>query len=152
MGSYLRGKKDCGDIDYLIYKMELVEQDEINKILFELVLFLKRKHYIECDLTEITPTMDKFMGGAIAPNYSKNRRVDIISVAYSNLGASLLYFAGNGYFNRCLRLLAGKKGLHLNERGLYKDKSNTKLIESFSEKKILDILGVGWVEYKDRDI
>lgn len=72
-------------------------------------------------------------------------------VPWAERGAALLYFTGNDIFNRSLRLLASKKGFRLNQSGLYKDvlrgRDRTKftdgvLVESESEEKIFEILGV----------
>lgn len=68
-------------------------------------------------------------------------------------GAALIYFTGNDIFNRSLRLLASKKGMGLNQRGLFKDtlrgSGRVKLtrglcIASESEREIFEILGVPW--------
>ena len=80
-------------------------------------------------------------------------------VPESEYGAALIYFTGNDIFNRSLRLLASKKGMRLNQRGLYRDvmrgPSRTKvtegeLIEGRDEKRIFEILGVKWREPWER--
>jgi DNA polymerase IV len=69
------------------------------------------------------------------------------------MGAALLYFTGNDIFNRSIRLLARKKGMRLNQHGLFKNVMRGKamvkmnegeLVESKSEKKIFECLGVPW--------
>ena len=87
------------------------------------------------------------------------RRIDFLLVPESEYGAALIYFTGNDIFNRSLRLLASKKGMRLNQRGLYRDvmrgPSRTKvtegeLIEGRDEKRIFEILGVKWREPWER--
>jgi DNA polymerase IV len=81
------------------------------------------------------------------------RRIDFLLVPWNEMGAALIYFTGNDIFNRSIRLLASRKGMRLNQRGLYKDVLRGKgtgkvtegeLLESKSEKKIFEILGVPW--------
>ena len=75
------------------------------------------------------------------------------------MGAALLYFTGDDVFNRSMRLLARKKGMKLNQRGLYMDVligrkgeklNHGVLIEGKSEKRIFEILGVPWREPGER--
>ena len=60
---------------------------------------------------------------------------------------------GNDIFNRSLRLLAGTKGMRLNQRGLYEGVMRGKgreklsegtLVEGKDEKRIFEILSVPW--------
>jgi len=74
-------------------------------------------------------------------------------VPWKERGAALVYFTGNDIFNRSLRLLASKKGMGLNQRGLWKDTmrgpgrvkiTRGTLVASESEEEIFSILGVPW--------
>ncbi|KAK8083074.1 hypothetical protein PG996_001855 [Apiospora saccharicola] len=87
------------------------------------------------------------------------RRIDLLLVPETELGAALIYFTGNDIFNRSMRLLAQKKGMRLNQRGLYaniiRDRSNAKmndgeLVEGEDERKIFRHLGVHWREPLER--
>jgi DNA polymerase IV len=87
------------------------------------------------------------------------RRIDFLLVPETEKGAALIYFTGNDIFNRSMRLLAQKKNMRLNQRGLYKDAAgwprNHKvteedLIEGRDEKRIFEILGVKWREPHER--
>lgn len=71
----------------------------------------------------------------------------------TEFGAALIYFTGDDIFNRSIRLLASKKHMRLNQRGLYKDVmrgpgrmkvSEGTLVEGADEKKIFAALGVPW--------
>jgi DNA polymerase IV len=81
------------------------------------------------------------------------RRIDFLVVAEVEYGAALIYFTGDDIFNRSMRLLAGTKGMRLNQRGLYKDVmrgpgqvklADGDLVEGADERKIFEILKVPW--------
>ena len=64
-------------------------------------------------------------------------------------GSLRLHATGPVSFNVACRKVAIKNGWILNEYGLFK--ADTKeCLEKDSEEKILDILGIGWVDPKDR--
>jgi DNA polymerase IV len=82
-----------------------------------------------------------------------HRRLDLLFVPWKERGAALIYFTGNDIFNRSLRLLASKKGMGLNQRGLFNNTlrgpgrvkiTRGELIASESEEEIFRILGVPW--------
>lgn len=111
-----------------------------------------------------TTTGSKFLGASQLPPSQSNpappwRRIDLLLVPPTSLGAALIYFTGNDIFNRSIRLLASKKGMRLNQHGLYRDvlrgKGRVKItegefVEGRSEKKIFEILGVPWREATER--
>jgi DNA polymerase IV len=76
----------------------------------------------------------------------------LLFVPGAEFGAAMIYFTGNDIFNRSMRLLARKKGMCLNQRGLFKDvmrngqvKLNPgRLIEGRDERRIFEVLGVPW--------
>ncbi|KAK4157796.1 hypothetical protein C8A00DRAFT_11318 [Chaetomidium leptoderma] len=87
------------------------------------------------------------------------RRIDFLLVPESEYGAALIYFTGNDIFNRSMRLLASRKGMRLNQRGLYKEVMRGKnwvkvtegeLLEGRDEKRIFELLGVKWREPWER--
>ncbi|KAL1839142.1 hypothetical protein VTJ49DRAFT_1838 [Mycothermus thermophilus] len=98
------------------------------------------------------------------------RRIDFLLVPESEYGAALIYFTGNDIFNRSLRLLAAKKGMRLNQRGLFLRRSDRRagaktgtivttsssgaaegeLLEGRDERRIFEILGVKWREPAER--
>ena len=101
------------------------------------------------------------------------RRIDILLVPDHELGAALLYFTGNDVFNRSIRLLARKKGMRLNQHGLWNhpgrrfvgggggnddgmDEDNGEgrltLLEGRDERRIFDILGVPWRNAHERNV
>ncbi|SCU98106.1 LAFA_0G15676g1_1 [Lachancea sp. 'fantastica'] len=84
------------------------------------------------------------------------RRVDILLSRWSQLGAVMIYFTGNDDFNKSLRLRATQRGWKLSNNGLYQANANTgnegMLIESFDEKRIMNLLDVKWVPPEDRNV
>jgi DNA polymerase IV len=107
---------------------------------------------IHCLATSHNEDGSKWHGVSRLPN-GLHRRLDLLFVPWSERGAALIYFTGNDVFNRSLRLLASKKGMGLNQRGLFKDTlrgpGRVKLtrgtcIASESEEEIFAILGVPW--------
>lgn len=155
-GSYRRGALDSGDIDCLITKPDAsLEQirslmrDTVIPKLFEdgflqVGLATSRKHDHDGS---------KWHGVSTLPDSPIWRRIDLLFVPGAEFGAALLYFTGNDIFNRSMRLLARKKGLCLNQRGLYENvlrdaqrgKVNPgRLLESRDEHRIFSLLGVPW--------
>ena len=74
-------------------------------------------------------------------------------------GAALIYFTGNDIFNRIMRLLASRKGMRLNQRGLYRNVlrgaararvTEGELVEGRDERRIFEPLGVQWREPHER--
>ena len=155
-GSYRRGAPDCGDIDFLLTSPTL-QISALRTLLLESIiprLFLAR--YLKAALATADPTTGtKWHGAACLPSSKQQvwRRVDFLLVPWEEMGAALIYFTGNDIFNRSMRLLASRKGMRLNQRGLFKDGlrgsgrvkvTDGVLLEGKSEKKIFQHLGVPW--------
>ncbi|KAF3909874.1 hypothetical protein ABW21_db0206411 [Orbilia brochopaga] len=154
MGSYRRGSLDCGDIDIIITK-ENAGVGELREVLDKLVKMLFDRQFLMCGLA-IARHDDgtKWHGASRIPGAEEGapwRRIDFLIVPGEEIGAAFLYFTGNDVFNRSMRLLASKKGMRLNQRGLYRDVMRGKdrqkfnegtLLECKSEKRIFEILGV----------
>lgn len=155
-GSYRRGAKDSGDIDLIITKpgaplstLQTVIFDRLIPKLFGtgfLKVSLATSHRYGGEGT-------KWQGASCLPSSTVWRRLDMLLVPEEEMGAALIYFTGNDIFNRSIRLLASKKGMRLNQKGLYKDVARGKnrekltegtLVEGRSEKRIFEILGVPW--------
>ncbi|KIO27823.1 hypothetical protein M407DRAFT_72655, partial [Tulasnella calospora MUT 4182] len=140
MGSYRRGKADCGDLDILLSRDP---RDGLTHrgVLSRLLRTLSEKGVITYTLAEPDFSTDgleaKFMGLCRLDATSRQRRIgksyphgwnkrlrskliaDILTVPYHQWGAALLYFTGDDIFNRSMRLLARHKGFSLNQRGLW---------------------------------
>jgi DNA polymerase IV len=152
-GSYRRGAKDSGDIDFIITKPD-ADIDHVRTVVTgQLVPILFSMGFLKVALAATSGDGSKWHGACCLPDQTQWRRIDFLLVPWAEMGAALIYFTGNDIFNRSMRLLASKKGYRLNQRGLYKDiirgKNREKitegtLVESRDERKIFDILGVPW--------
>ncbi|KAJ0386864.1 hypothetical protein COL922a_003484 [Colletotrichum nupharicola] len=169
-GSYRRGADNSGDVDFLITKKRTKSTSDLISFLNELVRVLESQRFLVARLASSRDDGDgsKWHGCCVLPkingfnekDYRKIwRRVDFLLVPETELGAALIYFTGNDIFNRSIRLLASKKGMRLNQRGLYKDvmrgpgrvkMTEGELVEGQDERKIFEILGVKWREPHER--
>lgn len=160
MGSYRRGAETSGDIDVILTHPSWSMPKLRLKTTGSLVPHLFKTGFLKCALAA-TSKVDgsKWHGASALPGSEVWRRIDLLIVPAEELGAALIYFTGNDIFNRSMRLLARKKGMRLNQRGLYRDvlrgKGGVKmtegeLIEGRNERKIFDVLGVPWREPWER--
>ncbi|KAI1416070.1 hypothetical protein F5Y13DRAFT_155988 [Hypoxylon sp. FL1857] len=174
-GSYRRGADSSGDIDIIITKKGTSSTSELAPFLNRLVETLTEKGFFTVALASHHGNADdpdsgsKWHGCCVLPESEfpgpKNeyrpiwRRIDLLLVPQSQIGAALIYFTGNDIFNRSIRLLARKKGMRLNQRGLYTDilqgqgssrMTAGSLLEGRDEKKIFAMLGVRWREPHER--
>lgn len=160
-GSYRRGAEDSGDIDLIVTKpgANIVQ---LNPFLTKLVAILQKKSFLVASLAVSgSESGSKWHGCCVLPGQEKPiwRRIDFLLVPDNELGAALIYFTGDDIFNRSIRLLAGRKGMRLNQRGLYRDCmrgpgrvkiTDGELVEGKDEKRIFEILGVPWRKPEDR--
>jgi DNA polymerase IV len=175
-GSYRRGAESSGDIDFIITKKDTKAARELLSFLESLVSQLEETGFIVATLASFHslrfPKPDtsgsKWHGCCVLPQEEWDRvypgmgkdkykpvwrRIDFLLVPETEYGAALIYFTGNDIFNRSIRLLASKKRMRLNQRGLYRSVlkgphrttyTDSELLEGRSEKRIFDILGVQW--------
>jgi len=130
-GSVRRQKKDIGDIDILVISAN-------PKAVME--AFVKM------------PGVIKVWGvGETKASVTVNTGcdIDLRIVSKDSFGAALLYFTGSKEYNIFLRKLAQKKGLKLNEYGLF---SKNKKIAGKTEEEIFQALGLAWVSPEKREI
>lgn len=155
-GSYRRGAPDSGDVDFILTKLNCA-MGILHTIIFHTVLpILQERGYAKASLA-ISSKEDgsKWHGAVVLPDFgSVWRRVDFLLVPWDEMGAALIYFTGNDVFNRSIRLLARKKGLRLNQHGLWRDvmggarsgggerSTRGTLVEGRSEERIFELLGV----------
>ncbi|OTA96926.1 hypothetical protein M434DRAFT_392364 [Hypoxylon sp. CO27-5] len=174
-GSYRRGADSSGDIDLIITKKGTSSTSQLAPFLNQLVKTLTEEGFLTAELAAHHGSADdpdggsKWHGCCVLPEKAfpgpKDeyrpiwRRIDLLLVPQTQIGAALIYFTGNDIFNRSIRLLARRKGMRLNQRGLYNDvtrgqgnKRNTEgtLLEGYDEKRIFAILGVRWREPHER--
>ncbi|KAM5355946.1 hypothetical protein ACJ41O_002592 [Fusarium nematophilum] len=169
-GSYRRGAESSGDIDFIVSKPNTESSTELKPFLDALVQRLETEGFLVARLASSRSVSDgsKWHGCCVLPRISgfndENyrpvwRRIDFLLVPESEMGAALIYFTGNDIFNRSMRLLASKKGMRLNQRGLYRDVmrgpqrvrvTEGELVEGRNERRIFEILGVKWREPHER--
>ena len=153
-GSYRRGAPSSGDVDFIITKPD-VSLEVVRTIMVDTVIpHLFKSGYLKIGLaTTERSDGSKWHGAAALPGHTTWRRIDFLFVPWNEIGAALIYFTGNDIFNRSIRLLASKKGMRLNQKGLWKDVIRGKnrermtqgtLVEGKDEKRIFEHLGVPW--------
>ncbi|PLB43899.1 hypothetical protein P170DRAFT_418330 [Aspergillus steynii IBT 23096] len=153
-GSYRRGAANSGDIDVLITKPDATNEQIRTMMTEDVIPQLFRQGFLQVSLASTSRgDGSKWHGASKLPGSPVWRRIDLLFVPGSEIGAALIYFTGNDIFNRSMRLLARKKGMRLNQRGLYTDvlrgprqvKVTTgRLLEGRDERRIFEILGVPW--------
>jgi DNA polymerase/3'-5' exonuclease PolX len=147
-GSYRRMKDTSGDIDLIVVHPKIKTKIDLkkNKYFKTIIKTLKINGFIIESLTG-DDVESKFMGifkfeGIIG-------RIDIRFVPYESFYFAYLYFTGGVDLNRNMRLVAITHGYKLNEYGLYKNGSSKSIMVE-SEKEIFDILGLNYLQPKDR--
>ncbi|KAF7760039.1 hypothetical protein Agabi119p4_11734 [Agaricus bisporus var. burnettii] len=156
MGSFRRGKADCGDIDILITRPTDDGQTH-SGVLKRLLAALHKGGIITEDLAIPENSADLecvYRGLCRLPSPgSRRRRIDFLTVPWESRGAALLYYTGDDIFNRAMRLKANKLGYSLNQRGLFngvvrdvKDRrvklNQGTLVASETEEEIFPILSL----------
>jgi DNA polymerase IV len=156
-GSYRRGAADSGDIDLIITK-ENASLVYIRTVMLDTVIpQLFDEGFLKVGLATSSSKSrehgSKWQGASVLPGSEVWHRIDLLFVPWDEYGAALIYFTGNDIFNRSIRLLASRKKMRLNQHGLYGDVmrgekreriTQGKLLESRSEERIFEILGVPW--------
>ena len=136
VGSYRRGAESSGDIDVIITsKSPKVFVDFIDELIKENIIL----HVLSRGPT-------KCLVLARLPLSNVARRVDFLYTSPEEFPFSILYFTGSKIFNTVMRNEVLKKGLTMNEHGLYKmenKKKGEKVDVVFKdEKDIFDYLGL----------
>lgn len=177
-GSYRRGADTSGDIDFIVTKKGTVSADDLAPFLAELVARLTRQKFLVAALAAHRSGSGSAQGGggstwhgccvlplaegraALGEGFTPRwRRIDFLLVPETEYGAALIYFTGNDIFNRSIRLLASRRGMRLNQRGLYREAmrgpqrikvTEGELVEGRDERRIFEILGVKWREPRER--
>ncbi|KAF8339275.1 DNA polymerase lambda [Amanita rubescens] len=160
MGSFRRGKADCGDIDILITRPTDDGKTHAG-VLPHLLRDLHAAKILTEDLAlpEDPNDLEAIYRGLcrLPREGARRRRIDFLTVPWQSRGAALLYYT----FNRAMRLKARVMGYSLNQRGLFSGvvrdthdarvKTNPgQLIASETEEEIFEILGVPWQEPHER--
>lgn len=123
-GSYRRGKETVGDIDIL------VTSPQGNKVIDAFV------HY-----EQVRDVLSKGDTRSSVILYS-GLQVDVRVVPNASYGAALYYFTGAKAHNIAIRSLAKKRGIKINEYGVYRD---GKWLGGQTEQSILTALDLPWI-------
>lgn len=130
-GSYRRKKPTIGDFDIVI---QTTKPEEVGEKFSKL------------------PFVNKILGKGkdkVTVIIKKGFQVDLRFFTEKNFGSGLLYFTGDKQHNIWLRKKAMKKGLKLNEYGLF-DKKTGKRIAGKTEEEIYKKLGVKMLSPDER--
>ncbi|MHB1867589.1 MAG: DNA polymerase/3'-5' exonuclease PolX [Nitrososphaerales archaeon] len=130
-GSFRRKKETVGDFDVLIQT-----DDPSTAIQF----FTKQD-----EVKEILGAGDTKASVKLQNNF----QVDVRVVPSKSWGAALLYFTGSKAHNIQLRTIAIKKGLRLNEYGLFKPDET--MVAGKREEEIYSVLGMDYIEPEMRE-
>ena len=137
-GSYRREEETSGDIDLIVRnKNTSVSNDQILNIILNK---LRKSNYIVDTITK--KGVNKFMGICSSGN-GFYRRIDILVTSIIEFPFALLYFTGCVELNISLRNQAQRRGMKLNEHGLYYiyDGRETLITDIEDEETIFNILG-----------
>ncbi|KAI1433004.1 hypothetical protein GGR50DRAFT_670846 [Xylaria sp. CBS 124048] len=156
-GSYRRGADSSGDIDLIVTKNGTTSTQDLASFLDKLTDTLTAQGFLTAALaSHRSDGGNKWHGCCVLPRAAFPgprgeyrpiwRRIDFLLVPQTEMGAALIYFTGNDLFNRSIRLLARKKGMKLNHRGL----TGAGMQEGKDERRIFEILGVQWREPHER--
>lgn len=129
-GSYRRRKETVGDLDILV----VAKKSE------EIMDFFVGQPEVERVLAH-GPTKSSI-------RLNTGIDVDLRVVPAVSYGAALAYFTGSKAHNVAMREIAQRKGMKLNEYGLYKGK---KMVAGSSEKEVYNALGLDYVEPEIRE-
>ncbi len=124
-GSMRRRKETVGDIDILI-KTESPE-----KVTEKFIAFNEIEKVLESGKTKVSVLLKEI-----------GIRVDLRILPGKSYGAALIYFTGSKDHNVKLRSMAIKKGLKINEYGVFK---KDKMIAGKSEEEIYKLLGMDYI-------
>jgi DNA polymerase (family 10) len=131
-GSYRRMKDTVGDFDVLI------QSDDPNRAIES---FTKWSGVKEVTLS----------GGAkTSVKIDQNFQVDVRVVPKESWGAALIYFTGSKSHNIELRTVAMRKGLKLNEYGVFRTEDDT-LVAGSDEEEVYSALGLEYIEPELRE-
>ncbi|KAG0238541.1 hypothetical protein BGW42_004303 [Actinomortierella wolfii] len=168
-GSYRRGAADCGDVDMVISRPGVDLGSETFPIMNHIIERLEEMGFLTDHLSLPVWTDDmqnqykhfKYMGICKLPGPNRtHHHIDILVVPARDRGSTLIYFTGNDVFNRSIRQLAFRRGMHLSDKGLW-DRvirgKNRNIIDrgiwvaGRTEKEVFDYLKIDWLEPYERN-
>lgn len=162
-GSFRRMKDTCGDVDILISRIDGEERKPAN-LMNDLINHLTANSKLLIEHLQLPHAssygVETYMGiGRLSPT-DRARRVDLKYYPCHLYGYALLYFTGSDYFNRSIRLFAGKKGYSLSDHGLYPvhkiDRlskiKGTVTLPCYTEEDVFEALGLQYKKPEERSV
>ncbi|MFO7838071.1 MAG: DNA polymerase/3'-5' exonuclease PolX, partial [Desulfosalsimonadaceae bacterium] len=125
-GSFRRGKETVGDLDILVSCRRGLEKQVMQAFV----------DYSEVDAIHAHGRTKSSV------TLRSGLQVDLRIVAAVSYGAALHYFTGSKAHNVAVRQLAGKKGLKINEYGVYE---NSTRIAGKTEEEVYKSAGLSWI-------
>jgi DNA polymerase (family X) len=132
-GSYRRGETDVGDLDFIVTDCTLED------LLSDLQEDLK--------VSKVARKGEKILTIVIKQG-KKELQVEFINVPDKSFGAALLHSTGSGDFNMGMRSYAKRKGMLLNQYGLFQDERK---IAGTTEESIFKKLGLQGIPPQHRE-
>src|SRR6185437_12899092 len=154
-GSYIRGKSTSGDIDMVLSQItwdnfkEKINQN--SQIIQFCEPFAKGSDKI-ATLIKVDLSKSDLNKLEINKNYQVYVKIDIFLSNLEDYVFAMLFATGSGTFNIRMRATAKRQGYLLNHHGLYLKKAGGILEKVLlkNEKDIFDILGMSYLEPKNR--
>ena len=130
-GSYRRMKETVGDLDIL------VESNDNRKVMKKFTAFSEVKKVLESGETKTSVVVEGF-----------DIQMDLRVVPKRSFGAALMYFTGSKDHNVRIRSLALKRGLKVNEYGVFR---NDTMVAGKTEEEIYKFLNLQFIPPEIRE-
>lgn len=129
-GSIRRHRETIGDVDLLV---ATARPERVSKVF--------------ASLSEVQAVMAQGPTKTLV-RLSNGMDADLRVLAPESFGAALLYFTGSKAHNVALRKIAQKKGLKLNEYGLFR---GARCVAGRTEAEVYEALGLAWIPPEMRE-
>jgi DNA polymerase (family 10) len=164
-GSLRRGKETVGDIDILVAASKAAAASEAFRLMPDVKQVIVGGETKSSVRAVIKPELGRWDDGDQRPQEDTSSvgggtvQVDLRVIPKESWGAALMYFTGSKEHNVRLRERAQKKGMTLNEYGLFPDdkdeippqRRGVKPLAGKTEEEVYKKLGVAWVPAEVRE-
>lgn len=132
-GSYRRGNRSVGDLDFVTVGCNFAE--------------------LEMHLVEKLGDLEVVRAGpayftVVVPFKGKRIQVEFLNVNRYAFGSGLLHSTGSGTFNIGLRVFAKSKGFTLSQHGLFRDQE---FVAGKTEEEVFSALGLSFIAPRERN-
>lgn len=132
-GSLRRGRETVGDLDLLVTGACATDEAQRAAVIQRIV-----------DFPGIVDVLAKG-DNKVSVKLRSGMQVDVRILAPGHFGAALQYFSGSKSHNVSLRQRALRRGLTLNEYGLFESDNPTNCVAAETEEAIYGKLGLDWI-------